>query len=91
LSIAKDIDRNISHLQEKLKQASQLRADTIVHPCRWKSSTLGNASCSLFADEIANNNQRLNRQSLRWNERRVRSFFFDIKPGGVGLSGESEN
>jgi hypothetical protein len=36
--------------------------------------------------EIASNNQRLNRQFLRWNEMRVRSFFFGIKLGGGGLS-----
>jgi len=39
-----------------------------------------------FAGEIANNNKRLSRQSLRWNEMRVRSFFFGIKPGGGGFS-----
>jgi hypothetical protein len=40
--------------------------------------------------EIANNNQRLNRQFLRWDEMRVRSFFFGFKPGGSGFSRKSE-
>jgi hypothetical protein len=40
---------------------------------------------------IANNSKRLDRQCLASDEMRVRSFFFGIKAGGVGLLRKSED
>jgi hypothetical protein len=45
----------------------------------------------LVVREIANNNQRLNREFLRWNEIRVKSFFFGIKHDGVGIARKPED
>ena len=53
-----------------------------MHHFKPKSSIPGACIRCVVVGEIANNNQKLNRQSLRWNKARVRSFFLGIKPGG---------